>query len=192
MYNQFISEEKELLGKMRNGDKLAFEIIYHRYKGLLYVHVAKHLKDQEEAQDIIHDIFLNLWQNRGVLRIEGNLTAYLYQSVRNRVINHQLKSQRANDYVNSFMGFLAHSRVDTDHLVREKMLRERIETEIAALPEKMRIVFEMSRKEGLSHKEIAERLKLSEQSVRSHVKGALKILRLRFGFFIFLCLITGI
>jgi RNA polymerase sigma-70 factor (ECF subfamily) len=127
-----------------------------------------------------------------VLRIEGNLTAYLYQSVRNRVINHQLKSQRANDYVNSFMGFLAHSRVDTDHLVREKMLRERIETEIAALPEKMRIVFEMSRKEGLSHKEIAERLKLSEQSVRSHVKGALKILRLRFGFFIFLCLITGI
>jgi RNA polymerase sigma-70 factor (ECF subfamily) len=192
MYNQFISEEKELLGKMRNGDKLAFEIIYHRYKGLLYVHVAKHLKDQEEAQDIIHDIFLNLWQNRGVLRIVGNLTAYLYQSVRNRVINHQLKSQRANDYVNSFMGFLAHSRVDTDHLVREKMLRERIETEIAALPEKMRIVFEMSRKEGLSHKEIAERLKLSEQSVRSHVKGALKILRLRFGFFIFLCLITGI
>lgn len=184
MRTHYNIDEKDLLQKLRNGDKLAFEIIYHRYKGLLYVHVSKHLKDQEEAKDIIHDIFSNLWQNRETLHIEQNLTAYLYQSVRNRVINHQLKSQRADNYVNSFAGFLGYAQVDTDYLVREKMLRERIEMEITSLPEKMRAVFEMSRKEGLSHKEIAEQLCISEQSVRSHVKGALKILRLRLGIFI--------
>ncbi|NGM60438.1 RNA polymerase sigma-70 factor [Sphingobacterium sp. SGG-5] len=192
MRTRYDTDEKDLLQKLRKGDRLAFEIIYHRYKGLLYVHASKHLKDQEEAKDIIHDIFSALWQNRESFYIEENLTSYLYQSVRNRVINHQLKGRRADEYIHSFEGFLAHAQVGTDHLVREKMLRELIEGEIASLPAKMRTVFELSRKEGLSHKEIAEQLHISEQSVRSHVKGALKILRLRLGFFILFCFVTGI
>lgn len=184
------NDEKNLLLKLQNGDRLAFEIIYHRYKGLLYVHASKHLKNQEDAQDIIHDIFFNLWQNRRVLRIQENLTAYLYQAVRNRVINFQLKSRKADEYQNSFQGFLVHFHVETDHLVREKMLRERIEQEIASLPDRMRAVFELSRKDGLSHKEIAEQLHITEQSVRSHIKGALKILRLRLSTIILLTFIS--
>ncbi len=192
MRTQHDIDEKDLLQELRKGDRLAFEIIYHRYKGLLYVHVSRHLKDQETAKDIIHDVFSNLWQNRESLYIEENLTSYLYQSVRNRVINYQLKNQRADMYIHSFAGFLEYAQIDTDYLVREKMLRELIEQEIAALPTRMRTVFEMSRKEGLSHKEIAEQLSISEQSVRSHVKGALKILRLRLGVLILFCFITGL
>ncbi|MBD1420172.1 RNA polymerase sigma factor [Sphingobacterium chuzhouense] len=186
------NDEKNLLHKLQEGDRLAFEIIYHRYKGLLYVHASKHLKDQEEAKDIIHDIFSNLWQNRTALHIQENLTAYLYQAVRNRVINQQLKSQRADEYIDSLQGFIDHVQVDTDHRVREKMLTALIEHEIASLPPKMRMVFELSRKEGLSHKEIAEQLNISEQSVRSHVKGALKILRLRLGILFIFIYFTGI
>ncbi len=187
-----ITDEKELLQKLWDGDRLAFEIIYHRYKGLLYVHASKHLKDQEEAKDIVHDIFSNLWQNRATLHIQDSLTAYLYQSVRNRVINHQLKSKRADAYMSSFQGFLDQFQGNTDHLVREKMLSDLIEQEIASLPDRMRKVFELSRKEGLSHKEIAEQLHITEQSVRSHVKGALKILRLRLGVVLLFIFITGI
>lgn len=186
------NDEKNLLHKLQNGDRLAFEIIYHRYKGLLYVHASKHLNDQEEAKDIIHDIFSNLWQNRTTLHIQENLTAYLYQAVRNRVINQQLKSHRADEYINSLQEFISHVQADTDHRVREKMLMELIEQEIASLPPKMRIVFELSRKEGLSHKEIAEQLHITEQSVRSHVKGALKILRLRLGLILIFFYFTGI
>lgn len=186
------NDEKNLLRKLQSGDRLAFEIIYHRYKGLLYVHASKHLRNQEEAKDIVHDIFSNLWQNRIALHIQENLTAYLYQAVRNRVINHQLKSQRADEYVTSLQGFINHAQVDTDHRVREKMLMELIEHEIASLPPKMRTVFELSRKEGLSHKEIAEQLHISEQSVRSHVKGALKILRLRLGVIFIFLYFTGL
>lgn len=181
MRAQPFKDEKDLIKKLQNGDRLAFEIIYHRYKGLLYVHASKQLKDQEEAKDIIHDIFSNLWQNRNTLSIRENLTAYLYQSVRNSVINVQLKSKRADEYIDSLHVFINHVQGDTDHRVREKMLVELIEQEIAALPPRMRSVFELSRKEGLSHKEIAQQLDISEQSVRSHVKGALKILRLRLG-----------
>jgi len=191
MYRSPFTDEKDLLNKVQNGDRLAFEIIYHRYKGLLYVHASKHLRNQEEAKDIVHDIFSNLWQNRTTLYIQDSLTAYLYQAVRNGVINQQLKSQRADEYINSLQGFIEHVQMDTDHRVREKMLMELIEQEIASLPPKMRSVFELSRKEGLSHKEIAEQLHISEQSVRSHVKGALKILRLRLGLLFILFYFTG-
>lgn len=186
-------DDNALLQKLNEEDDwCAFEIIYHRYKGLLYVHAAKYLRDQEEARDIIHDIFSSLWQNRHSLHIQETLRAYLYQSVRNRVINYQLKSQRAEHYIRSFGNFLYNAEIDTDYLVRKKMLLELIEQEIAALPPKMRAVFELSRKEGLSHKEIAEQLNITEQSVRSHVKGALKILRPRLGFLILSFFISAI
>lgn len=187
-----VADERELLLKLRDGDRTAFEIIYHRYKGLLYVHASKYLKDQEEAKDIIHDIFSNVWQSRETLHIQGSIAAYLYQSVRNRIINHQLKNKKADEYIGSFQRFLNNFQAETDHLVREKMLLERIEQEIASLPLKMRTVFELSRKEGLSHKEIAAQLNITEQSVRSHIKGALKILRPRLGFIILSLFITGI
>lgn len=103
-----------------------------------------------------------------------------------------LKSSKADEYQNSFQQFLTHFHVETDHLVREKMLLEQIEQEVASLPKRMRTVFEPSRKDGLSHKEIAEQLNISEQSARSHVKGALKTLRLRLGAFILLYFISGI
>ena len=181
MYSTPLYDETELLQRLREGDNAAFEAIYNRYKNLLYVHASRHLKNQEEARDIIQDVFSNIWQNRTTLYINESLTAYLYQAVRNRVLNCQLKSARAEQYVDSFQQFLNKVYVGTDHRVREKMMYEYIEQEIASLPNKMRIVFEMSRKEGLSHKEIAERLSITEQSVRSHVKGSLKILRLRLG-----------
>ncbi len=174
--------DDDLFKLLKLDNELAYAEIYNRYKVLLYRHATKHLKNQEEAKDIIHDLFSNIWQNRESLNIEGSLAAYLYQSVRNRVINFQLKNKRADNYINSFQHFLeTFNQADTDHLVRENMLKEMIEYEISSLPEKMRVVFEMSRKQGLSHKEIAEKLNITEQSVRSHVKGALKRLRYRIG-----------
>ncbi len=76
----------------------------------------------------------------------------------------------------------------TDHLVREKQMKAIIEREISKLPKKMRIVFELSRNEHLSHKEIAETLNLSEQTVTDQIKKALKILRTRMGMCFFLVL----
>ena len=187
-----IIDEHTLLQRMRAGDSEAFEAIYLRYSGVLYSHAAKQLKSQDGAKDIVHDIFMNLWNNRADLHISGALASYLFQSVRNRVINLKLKDHRYQEYVSSFSTFLVNFQSGTDYLVREKILTELIETEIASLPTKMKQVFELSRKEGLSHKEIALYLQITEQSVRSHIKGALRILRLRLGVVILSILLTGI
>ncbi|MFD0749217.1 sigma-70 family RNA polymerase sigma factor [Mucilaginibacter calamicampi] len=81
-------------------------------------------------------------------------------------------------YLDSLKGYLdAHAEVPADHLIREKQLRAHIEQEIQALPPKMRRIFEMSRKEQLSHREIAEALSVSENNVSKQVNNALRILR---------------
>ncbi len=176
-------DEKDLLQKMRDGDEHAFEILYHRYKGLLYAHAFKKVGDRDEVMDIVHDVFAGLWERRDALSIT-NLSAYLYNAVRYKIIDRLSKSQSAATYMHSLSAFAAAYVANADHLVRERMLRELIAKEIASLPPRMREVFELSRNEGLSHKEIAGQLNLSEQSVRSHIKNALKILRLRIGYFL--------
>ncbi|MGJ1422310.1 RNA polymerase sigma factor [Sphingobacterium spiritivorum] len=182
-------EDQELLLKMQDGDVNSFDIIYHRYRSVLYMHAYRKLQNSEEVCDILQDVFSNLWENRNRLNITENLGGYLIRSVRNRVINVITKGQRAEAYINSFEHFLSYYHCDTDLKVREKMITDLVEREIASLPDRMRQVFELSRKEGLSHKEISDLLGITEQSVRSHIKGALRILRLRFVLLIY-CLIV--
>ncbi|MFB2118729.1 RNA polymerase sigma factor [Parapedobacter sp. 2B3] len=186
------TDEKALLQQLRDGDQTAFDVLYHRYKGLLYVHAYKRLNNREDVQDILHDIFSNLWESRKTLDIKENLGVYLYRAVRNAIINRQLKDKRATEYIRSFDGFLHDYLGNTDYLVRERMMMSLIETEINSLPPRMREVFELSRQDGLSHKEIAGQLNITEQSVRSHIKGALKILRLRLGTVILFALFSAV
>lgn len=174
----------ELVNLIKSGNKHAFAKIYERYFGVLYLHAYHRLRDKDEAKDLVQELFSYLWSHRESLAPASNFSNYLYTSVRNRVLN-----ILAHKYVeDKFLLSLQHAdnKVEavTDHLARERQLAMIIEKEIQSLPPKMRQVFELSRKANLSYKEIAARLELSEQSVRSHVKGALRLLRTRLGMWV--------
>jgi len=181
----------ELVNLIRSGNKHAFAEIYERYFGVLYLHAYRQLRDKDEAKDLLQELFSYLWSQRESLTPASNFSSYLYTSVRNRVLN-ILAHKHVED---KFLLSLGHagSKVEaaTDHLARERQLAMIIEKEIQLLPPRMRQVFELSRKENLSHKEIAAKLELSEQSVRSHVKGALRLLRTRLGLWMYLCMIAS-
>ncbi|RQO75643.1 hypothetical protein DBR43_09915 [Pedobacter sp. KBW06] len=179
-------DDRQLLLRLKTGDVDAYELLYHRYKGLLYLHAYKRLQSREEVKDMIHEVFLDFWEKREVLEITNNLSAYLYQSVRYKIINHFNKAKLAQQYLDSLTTFSAAYSSTTDYMMRENMLKGLIEKEIERLPAKMRHVFELSRNEGLTHKQIACMLNLSEQSVRSHIKNALRILRLKLGIYLLL------
>lgn len=190
MLNYETISDNELAELLRSGDRAAFTEIYNRYKWLLHTHAYKWMQDREEAKDIIHELFAALWTKRESLSFPDNLSAYLYTAVRNRIFNVISHQKVASQYLNSLQAFIDEEQAAADHLVREKQMTLLIEKEIAALPAKMRAVFELSRKEQLSHKEIAEQLMLSEQTVRKHVQHALKILRVKLGLVVFLFLIS--
>lgn len=185
--------ESELLQQLIAGDEGAFRALYDKYKGLLYIHAYRKLKNKEEARDIIQDIFLSIWERRERLNITESFSAYLYKAIRYKVIDRINKRNDAAAYQEHFQAFLNTylnaSADNADHLVRERILTSIIDKEISQLPPKMRAVFELSRKSELSHKEIAAQLNLSEQTVRTHVKHALQILRTKLGLFLLLSIL---
>jgi len=172
----------DLISLLNKGDRAAFTEIYDRYNGLLYSFTYKRLQNREEAKDLIHELFFKLWQDHHVIDIRVNISAYLYGALRNNMLTHIAKSKVVNRYIDSFQDYIDSRPVNnTDHRVRHNELQAFIENEIAQLPPRTRQVFELSRKTNLSRREIALELNISEETVKSHMKTALKTLKARLG-----------
>jgi RNA polymerase sigma-70 factor (family 1) len=175
----------ELVDLLKSGDQAAYTEIYDRYILILLNHAYNKTRNREEAKDVVQEVFTTLWAKRRDFNFHTNLSGYLYSAVRNNILNQVVHKTVLDKYLVSISQFIsnAESQVITDHLVREHELSSIIEKEIAGLPPKMREVFELSRKQHFSHKQIAEKLEISEQTVSKQVTNALRILRVRLGVF---------
>ena len=190
IYSEFT--DTDLAALITQGNRLAFAEIYDRYKGALFVHATRRLSNHEEAEDVIHDLFMTLWNKREELNIRNQVAGYLYTALRNRIFDLISRKKIESDYMASMNYTIDESSLITDHKVRESELAKIIEREIAALPDKMRDVFLLSRKENLNHKEIAEKLGISEQTVSKQITNALRILRSKLGIVLYLIYIHKI
>jgi len=178
--------DQDLAILLKEGNHAAYAELYKRYYRLLFVHAYKRLGDEDHAKDIIQELFTKIWEKRETFYLKSSFSGYFFTSINNRIIDHFLKEGVKEKYINSFACFLEQGESKADYLVREKQLAALIENEIGQLPQKMREIFELSRKHHLSHKEIAERLSLSEKTVDRQVSNALMRLKDKFLlFFIF-------
>jgi RNA polymerase sigma-70 factor (ECF subfamily) len=173
-----LSDDK-LVALLKQGNEQALKEIFTRYNKLLYSYAYKKLEDQEEAKDLVQDLFIRLWSNRESFLLKTSLPSYLFRAVRNRALDIFAHKKIKSDYVASFQAFIDRPQSTTDYLVREKDISALIDREIQSLPPKMREIFILSRKENYSHKEIAKKIGISEETVTKQIKRALKILRLR-------------
>lgn len=173
--------DQQLVDHLRSGDHAAYTELYRRYFKLLFKHAFVRLKNEDASKDLIQELFTHLWYKHESLQPDRNISNYLYTAVRNRIFDLISRENIESKYIAQLPQNIDTAECITDHMVRESQLRQLINKEIQGLPPKMREVFELSRNENLSHKEIAERLNLNEQSVRSHIKNALRILRVKLG-----------
>lgn len=171
--------DAQLILLLKESDGQAFTEIIKRYHVLLFSFANRRLDDRELARDFVHDVFTNIWEKRTRLGISGVLEAYLVQSIKNRLFDHFKHGQVTKKYVEQFSRQLEASQNNTDHLVRHNELSRLIEKEIAALPERMRVVYELSRIKAMSRKEISEHLNIPENTVKTALQRGLKVLRLR-------------
>lgn len=181
----------ELTKLLISGDNKAFIEIYNRFQALLYVYACKITTDKEEAEDIVQEVFTYLWDKRTTVIFRTSISSYLYSAVRYKFFNLLDHKKIRTEYTRSFQSFLDQGEYITDDYIREKEFSQLIEKEISALPDKMREVFELSRRQNLSRKEIAEKLNVSEKTVKNQISNALKILRGKLGFFTFLILLIN-
>jgi len=169
--------DAELTDLLKAGDEGAFTIIYDRYWRIMYAHVYKMIHNEDETKDVIQELFSNLWINAAAIPDNKNIAGYLFVSARNRVLNLIRKHKYHNDYLGSLADFATEMTNVTVEALDEKDLATAIEREIQNLPPRMRQVFEMSRKENLSHKEIAARLGTSDETVKKQINKSLKAIR---------------
>ena len=178
--------DEQLWELLKAGDSRAFTTIYDRYKELLHRYANRWIQDRETIKDVVQELFTTLWTKRESLTLQENLSGYLYVAIRNAILRKISQENRSHLYLASLQRYINAGESITDHRTRENQLREIIEKEIALLPTKMRQIFEMSRNRHMSHAEIARELNISEQTVRTQVKRALKVLRSRLGILLYL------
>lgn len=166
---------------MVKGNQGAFTEIFKRYNRLLFIHAHKMLNDKEAARDVVQEVFIYLWDNNADFECRSNFAGFLYTLTKNRILDILSHRKVELKYICSAAKSLQSYEERTDYQLRSNQLRFLIEREIGFMPAKMREVFELSRKQHLTHKEIGLRLNLSEKTVRNQINNALRILRGRFG-----------
>lgn len=170
----------DLLSLFKKGDQSAFRLIYDRYWQLLYVSACKILRDEDEAKDIVQEVFIS-FLNKGVdLEISTSLSAYLYSAVRYKVFDFISRRKVRQDHLSSLIAYISSGDISIERAMIERETNEEIEKEIQNLPQKMKEIFELSRKEELSHKEIAKTLNVSDKTVKKQISNALKLLKPKF------------
>jgi RNA polymerase sigma-70 factor (ECF subfamily) len=177
--------DQELLPLLTGGKQEAFAELYNRHKGPLYLHAYRMLQDDEEAKDVIQEMFSVIWSKREHLNITTTFENYLYGTVKNRILNfiaHQKVIDKYSRYLEHFVdeGIAGH-----DEQMEHRELLAIIQQEIDRLPPKMKKVFELSRYDGLSHKQIAGQLNISDKTVKKQLNNAAKILKPKIGLSIF-------
>jgi len=177
MPNYKILDDHELAGLLGCDDEAAFNEVYLRYWDKLYVLSRHRIGDAHESEEIVQDIFCNLWRKRHTFVLQKGFDNYFSVAVKFEIINRFAKRQKAAAYEKE-MSILAS---ETDHSTLENLdlteLLRQLQTNISSLPEKCRIVFQLQYEDGYTQRQIAETLEISEKTVEAHLTKARKNLR---------------
>ena len=159
------------------GNELAYEGLFKSHYAELTLYAMRFVQDMENAEEIVQNIFFNLWNNREKLDINISLKSYLYRAVKNTCLN-VLKHQKVEDkYRDHFSRELQNDEMNADNWMVESELSDKITNAIEKLPPERKKVFVLSRFEELKYKEIAEKLDISIKTVENQMGKALKFLR---------------
>lgn len=169
-------DEKELLQQVAGGSEEAFSLLFRRYRGKLYHYVLDFTQSKEEAEDIVHDVFLKIWNSRETLTAIDSINSYLYKMSRNQAINGLRRKAKERLVLAELRQEPMAILPDIDP-ASKKEVRDSIQQAISKLSPQQRKVFLLSRQDGLKHEQIAEELGISITTVKTHIGRALQFLR---------------
>ena len=167
---------KLLLDLLSKGDELAFTEIYRRFWKKLFAIAYNRLKEIQEAEDIVHDVFASLWANRDKIEIE-TLENYLATCTKYMVLSKIKRKERERIYNNTSQQNPVFE-LPIEASLHYKFILEIVKNEVEKLPEKCRLIFKYSRNDGMPVKQIAKQLSISPKTVENQLNKALKQLKL--------------
>lgn len=168
--------DANLLLLTKNGDVKAFAELYSRYWAVLVNAAYKRLNVREKAEDIVQNIFADLYNRRASIQLTLSLKAYLYQAVKFRVLN-EYRSELIRIKYQKTLFFSSGCKNDFANNLEAKELEAKFQSALNNLPQKCKQVFILSRRENLSNKDISISLNITVSTVEKHISKALKLLR---------------
>jgi RNA polymerase sigma-70 factor (family 1) len=172
-----MKDEHELLVELIKGSEKAFVALYDLYWEKLYYTCFQRIRLKEESEDILHELFLDLWNRKDKLEIKSSFAVYIFTALKYKIYRFIDSRNSRSKYVER----LGEEEPASHHKLERELefneLYNLIECKIEELPEKCRLIFRMSRNEQMDAKEISEQLNLSESTVQNQITKAKKILK---------------
>ena len=170
-------KEKQVISRIRNGDEQAFEWLFKQYYEKLCQWAYRYLRDLDSSEEVVQDLYYNLWRNRASMEFRVSVKSYLYKAVSNNCKMLIRKKGRRSAIEADLASQHPGSNTEPAELLEVKEIREVVNRTLEELPDKPAQIFRMSRYEGLKYREIAEKLSISIKTVEANMGKALKIFR---------------
>jgi len=168
--------DNNLVSLLQEGDEQAFKLLFKKYGVRLYQFSLKYLKDSGDAEDLLDDVFLNIWKNRQSLKTNLSFQSYLFTIAYNNIRQRFLKKSREEKYIRIFTEeYLVNDSQKEDQLDYNSLVKM-IDEIIEMLPPRRKEIFILSYKDELKNGEIAEKIDLSENFVRKQLSIARKFI----------------
>ncbi|WP_295124764.1 sigma-70 family RNA polymerase sigma factor [uncultured Chitinophaga sp.] len=177
---QALHNEADMLKGMQDGDATAFTVLYRHYSPVIYTVTLRMVKDPAAAQEIVQDIFSDIWKNREGLEIE-NLAAYLYRAGQNRVLNFFKRLRNDRQRMEDFRIFAEEHYSHIEEALHFRESTELLNQVLDGLTPRQRRVYELCKVEGRSYKEAATIMGISAFTVKEYLVEANKRIRAGFG-----------
>lgn|SRR5574344_1017278 len=169
--------DMELMALVAADDASAFQVLFDRYFVPLSMYSTRMLNDEDVACDIVQSVFIAIYEQRSTLEIHSSLKSFLYQSVRNRSLN-EIKSRKVRmEYHDITLSTTSEESNEVELEIEKSELEARLIDAVESLPSQCRKIFELSRFDGVSNSEIAEKLNLSKRTVETQITKALRVMR---------------
>ena len=166
-----------LLHRLSKGDNAAFEELFRRYHKQVYLFVYQLVSSSYEAEEVVQNVFIAIWNQRKNLQINSSFLSYLFGIARHLI--YRFIQQKINH--EAFIGFYLYQNDEYSFITEEEVifneLREKYQRLLENIPERRREIFKLSREEGLSYKAISKKLGISENTVDTQIRFALAFLR---------------
>lgn len=173
-----VKSNTELLKLLKNGDMAAFDAIYNRYCHKLHQFVFMFLKQNEDAEGIAQEVFIKIWESRGKIDIYASFESFLFTIAYNAtmsLLRKRMSETKSREYLKSLQQFSSAEQVINE--IQYKELEQKVESLLKQLTPRQEEIYRLSREEGLTHEEIAQKLNVSESTVNNHLVKTIKFLK---------------
>jgi RNA polymerase sigma-70 factor (ECF subfamily) len=172
--------ERQLITLLREGSQFAFEKLFERYSQKLYRFSLSYLKSESEAEEIVQNVFLKLWETRNNLRTETSFQSYLFTIAFNEIKKYFNKKARDEKFRFGILEMLSEENSSIETKAEYELLVQKLELLITQMPERRREIFIKRKKEGKSISDIASEMDISPKTAENQITEAMNYLKKEF------------